>query len=106
MTKVGVGELKCALRDTQMWLVTKCLFSVDQEKLHQQLVEIESYCQSQKTKPFRPQLGEACCALFSGEAIVHSYVSLTSVKHDFHFCFRKRGEKKKTQRTLKYLQIS
>ncbi|XP_065699411.1 tudor domain-containing protein 1 isoform X1 [Patagioenas fasciata] len=39
----------------------------DQEKLHQQLVEIESYCRSCKTKPFRPQLGEACCALFSGD---------------------------------------
>nr|XP_021151157.1 tudor domain-containing protein 1 isoform X1 [Columba livia] len=46
----------------------------DQEKLHQQLVEIESYCQSQKTKPFRPQLGEACCALFSGDG--HWYRAL------------------------------
>ncbi|NWX01980.1 TDRD1 protein, partial [Caloenas nicobarica] len=46
----------------------------DQEKLHQQLVEIESYCQSRKTQPFRPQLGEACCALFSGDG--HWYRAL------------------------------
>lgn len=53
-------------------------FSVDQDKLHRQLIELEGYCKSCKSQPFKPKLGEACCARFSGEAIVCSSISLTS----------------------------
>ncbi|NXT33693.1 TDRD1 protein, partial [Pelecanoides urinatrix] len=42
-------------------------FSVDQEKLHRQLIELEDYCKSCKNLPFKPKLGEACCARFSGD---------------------------------------
>ncbi|NXF97342.1 TDRD1 protein, partial [Eubucco bourcierii] len=40
--------------------------SKDQEKLDQQLTELEDYCKSCKNRSFRPKLGEACCAKFSG----------------------------------------
>ncbi|XP_072726523.1 tudor domain-containing protein 1 [Ciconia boyciana] len=39
----------------------------DQEKLHRQLIELEGYCKSCKKQPFKPKLGEACCARFSGD---------------------------------------
>ncbi|XP_074448726.1 tudor domain-containing protein 1 [Larus michahellis] len=39
----------------------------DQEKLHRQLIELERYCKSCKKQPFKPKLGEACCARFSGD---------------------------------------
>ncbi|KAM6390493.1 tudor domain-containing protein 1 [Pluvialis apricaria] len=39
----------------------------DQEKLHRQLIELEGYCKSCKSQPFKPKLGEACCARFSGD---------------------------------------
>ncbi|KFP13485.1 Tudor domain-containing protein 1, partial [Egretta garzetta] len=39
----------------------------DQEKLHKQLIELEGYCKSCKNQPFKPKLGEACCARFSGD---------------------------------------
>ncbi|NXN58327.1 TDRD1 protein, partial [Rynchops niger] len=39
----------------------------DQEKLHSQLIELEHYCKSCKKQPFKPKLGEACCARFSGD---------------------------------------
>ncbi|KAM6265892.1 tudor domain-containing protein 1 [Porphyrio hochstetteri] len=39
----------------------------DQEKLHRQLVELENYCKSCKSQPFKPKQGEACCAKFSGD---------------------------------------
>ncbi|KFQ92269.1 Tudor domain-containing protein 1, partial [Nipponia nippon] len=39
----------------------------DQEKLHRQLIELEGYCKSCKNQPFKPKLGEACCARFSGD---------------------------------------
>ncbi|XP_009702871.1 PREDICTED: tudor domain-containing protein 1-like, partial [Cariama cristata] len=41
--------------------------SKDQEKLHRQLIELERYCKSCKNQPFKPKLGEACCARFSGD---------------------------------------
>ncbi|XP_009584921.1 PREDICTED: tudor domain-containing protein 1-like, partial [Fulmarus glacialis] len=41
--------------------------SKDQEKLHKQLIELEGYCKSCKNPPFKPKLGEACCARFSGD---------------------------------------
>ncbi|KFZ54349.1 Tudor domain-containing protein 1, partial [Antrostomus carolinensis] len=43
----------------------------DQEKLHRQLIELESYCKSCKNQPFKPKLGEACCARFSGDGCWH-----------------------------------
>ncbi|NXY67292.1 TDRD1 protein, partial [Glareola pratincola] len=49
-------------------------FSVDQEKLHRQLTELECYCKSCKRQPFKPKLGEACCARFSGDG--HWYRAL------------------------------
>jgi len=90
MPKVRAEELqsKYALSSTQTWLVIKC-FSVDQEKLHRQLIELEGYCKSCKNQPFKPELGEACCARSSGEAVIYSYISFPSIKHNFHFCFRK-----------------
>ncbi|KFR10716.1 Tudor domain-containing protein 1, partial [Opisthocomus hoazin] len=39
----------------------------DQEKLHRQLIELEGYCKSCKNQPFKPELGEACCARSSGD---------------------------------------
>ncbi|NXL47328.1 TDRD1 protein, partial [Podilymbus podiceps] len=39
----------------------------DQEKLHKQLIELEGYCKTCKNQPFKPKLGEACCARFSGD---------------------------------------
>ncbi|KGL90521.1 Tudor domain-containing protein 1, partial [Charadrius vociferus] len=39
----------------------------DQEKLQRQLIELEGYCKSCKSQPFKPKLGEACCARFSGD---------------------------------------
>ncbi|XP_049667282.1 tudor domain-containing protein 1 [Accipiter gentilis] len=39
----------------------------DREKLHTQLIELEGYCKSCKNQPFKPKLGEACCARFSGD---------------------------------------
>ncbi|NXW15030.1 TDRD1 protein, partial [Circaetus pectoralis] len=49
-------------------------FSVDREKLHRQLIELEGYCKSCKNQPFKPKLGEACCARFSGDG--HWYRAL------------------------------
>ncbi|NXE07052.1 TDRD1 protein, partial [Lophotis ruficrista] len=49
-------------------------FSVDQEKLQRQLIELEGYCKSCKNQPFKPKLGEACCARFSGDG--HWYRAL------------------------------
>ncbi|NXW30211.1 TDRD1 protein, partial [Phaetusa simplex] len=37
------------------------------QKLHRQLIELERYCKSCKKQPFKPKLGEACCARFSGD---------------------------------------
>ncbi|NXT77158.1 TDRD1 protein, partial [Zapornia atra] len=39
----------------------------DQEKLHRQLNELEHYCKSCKSQPFKPKQGEACCAKFSAD---------------------------------------
>ncbi|NXK17285.1 TDRD1 protein, partial [Arenaria interpres] len=39
----------------------------DQEKLQRQLIELEGYCKSCKNQPFKPKLGDACCARFSGD---------------------------------------
>lgn len=38
----------------------------DKEKLDQQLTDLEDYCKSQKNCSFKPKLGEACWAKFSG----------------------------------------
>ncbi|NXI63312.1 TDRD1 protein, partial [Anseranas semipalmata] len=46
----------------------------DQEKLLRQLIELEDYCKSCKKQPFKPKLGEACCARFSGDG--HWYRAL------------------------------
>ncbi|KFV47240.1 Tudor domain-containing protein 1, partial [Tyto alba] len=46
----------------------------DQEKLRRQLMELEGYCKSCKNQPFKPKLGEACCARFSGDG--HWYRAL------------------------------
>ncbi|KFP88300.1 Tudor domain-containing protein 1, partial [Apaloderma vittatum] len=46
----------------------------DQEKLHRQVKELQQYCQSCKTQSFKPKLGEACCARFSGDG--HWYRAL------------------------------
>ncbi|XP_015722831.1 tudor domain-containing protein 1 isoform X2 [Coturnix japonica] len=37
----------------------------DGDKLLKQLSELQDYCKSCKKQPFRPKLGEACCAKFS-----------------------------------------
>ncbi|NXC47830.1 TDRD1 protein, partial [Penelope pileata] len=39
----------------------------DQEKLLKQMIELQDYCKSCKKQPFKPKLGEACCARFSGD---------------------------------------
>ncbi|XP_074015034.1 tudor domain-containing protein 1 [Numenius arquata] len=39
----------------------------DQEKLQRQLIELQGYCKTCKNQPFKPKLGEACCARFSGD---------------------------------------
>ncbi|XP_053928214.1 tudor domain-containing protein 1 [Cuculus canorus] len=41
--------------------------SKDQEKLGRQLIELEDYCQSCEKQLFKPKVGEACCARFSGD---------------------------------------
>ncbi|NXN16658.1 TDRD1 protein, partial [Indicator maculatus] len=41
--------------------------SKDEEELHQQLSGLEGYCKSCRNQSFRPKLGEACCAKFSGD---------------------------------------
>ncbi|XP_074764555.1 tudor domain-containing protein 1 [Athene noctua] len=46
----------------------------DQEKLHRQFIELNSYCKSCENRPFKPKLGEACCARFSGDG--HWYRAL------------------------------
>ncbi|NXL58028.1 TDRD1 protein, partial [Chordeiles acutipennis] len=46
-------------------------FSADHEKLHRQLIELEGYCKSCQNQPFKPKLGEACCARFSGDGRWH-----------------------------------
>uniref|UniRef100_A0A663E980 Tudor domain containing 1 n=1 Tax=Aquila chrysaetos chrysaetos TaxID=223781 RepID=A0A663E980_AQUCH len=38
------------------------------------LIELEGYCKSCKNQPFKPKLGEACCARFSGDG--HWYRAL------------------------------
>ncbi|XP_048802667.1 tudor domain-containing protein 1 isoform X1 [Lagopus muta] len=42
-------------------------YSRDGDKLHKLLTELQDYCKSCKKQPFRPTLGEACCARFSGD---------------------------------------
>ncbi|XP_067995429.1 tudor domain-containing protein 1 isoform X2 [Melanerpes formicivorus] len=37
-----------------------------EEELHQLLTQLEDYCKSCRNQSFRPKLGEACCAKFSG----------------------------------------
>ncbi|KFV74713.1 Tudor domain-containing protein 1, partial [Dryobates pubescens] len=37
-----------------------------EEELHEQLTQLEDYCKSCRSQSFRPKLGEACCAKFSG----------------------------------------
>ncbi|NXJ50375.1 TDRD1 protein, partial [Spizaetus tyrannus] len=54
--------------------IKRFFFSVDCEKLHRQLIELEGYCKSCKNQPFKPKLGEACCARFSGDG--HWYRAL------------------------------
>uniref|UniRef100_A0A8C8BCP7 Tudor domain-containing protein 1 n=1 Tax=Otus sunia TaxID=257818 RepID=A0A8C8BCP7_9STRI len=57
----------------------------DQEKLHRQLIELDSYCKSCKNQPFKPKLGEPCCARFSGDGhwyralVLQNYQSLVKV---------------------------
>uniref|UniRef100_A0A663MQ48 Tudor domain containing 1 n=1 Tax=Athene cunicularia TaxID=194338 RepID=A0A663MQ48_ATHCN len=46
----------------------------NQEKLHRQFIELDSYCKSCENRPFKPKLGEACCARFSGDG--HWYRAL------------------------------
>ncbi|XP_010142236.1 PREDICTED: tudor domain-containing protein 1, partial [Buceros rhinoceros silvestris] len=43
----------------------------DKEKLCKQLTELESYCKSCENRSFKPKLGEACCARFSGDGCWH-----------------------------------
>ncbi|NWR58385.1 TDRD1 protein, partial [Bucorvus abyssinicus] len=43
-------------------------------KLSKQLIELERYCKSCKNRSFKPKLGEACCARFSGDG--HWYRAL------------------------------
>uniref|UniRef100_A0A8D0EH35 Tudor domain-containing protein 1 n=1 Tax=Strix occidentalis caurina TaxID=311401 RepID=A0A8D0EH35_STROC len=57
----------------------------DQEKLHRQLIELDSYCKSCKNQPFKPKLGEPCCARFSGDGrwyralVLQNYQSVVKV---------------------------
>uniref|UniRef100_A0A8B9QG81 Tudor domain containing 1 n=1 Tax=Apteryx owenii TaxID=8824 RepID=A0A8B9QG81_APTOW len=37
------------------------------ETPHTQLVDLEEYCKSCKKQPFKPKVGEVCCAKFSGD---------------------------------------
>lgn len=77
-----------------MWLVNVGFFSVGQNKLFKELISLQDYCRSCNKQPFQPKPGEACCAQFSGETVACPSISLASVKHSFHFCFR---HKKKHQ---------
>uniref|UniRef100_A0A8D0GDC2 Tudor domain containing 1 n=1 Tax=Sphenodon punctatus TaxID=8508 RepID=A0A8D0GDC2_SPHPU len=40
---------------------------VDQMKIHKLMVELVEYCNSLRSHFFRPKVGEACCAKFSGD---------------------------------------
>ncbi|XP_054838835.1 tudor domain-containing protein 1 [Eublepharis macularius] len=40
---------------------------VDPQKLHGLMLQLADYCTSQKTHVFKPKVGEACCARFSGD---------------------------------------
>ncbi|XP_074730149.1 tudor domain-containing protein 1 [Strix uralensis] len=57
----------------------------DQEKLRRQLIELDSYCKSCKNQPFKPKLGEPCCARFSGDGrwyralVLQNYQSVVKV---------------------------
>ncbi|NXJ76163.1 TDRD1 protein, partial [Trogon melanurus] len=46
----------------------------NKNKLHRQVIELQQYCKSFKTQSFKPALGEACCARFSGDG--HWYRAL------------------------------
>ncbi|XP_072196371.1 tudor domain-containing protein 1 [Excalfactoria chinensis] len=48
----------------------------DRDKLLKQLTELQDYCKSCKKQPFRPKLGEACCARFSGDGCWYRAVVL------------------------------
>ncbi|KFV12962.1 Tudor domain-containing protein 1, partial [Pterocles gutturalis] len=39
----------------------------DQEKLQKLLIDLQGYCRSLKNRTFKPKVGEACCAKFSGD---------------------------------------
>ncbi|XP_025951965.2 tudor domain-containing protein 1 [Dromaius novaehollandiae] len=40
---------------------------VDLETPHMQLIDLEEYCKSCHKQPFKPKVGEVCCAKFSGD---------------------------------------
>ncbi|NXO57607.1 TDRD1 protein, partial [Aramus guarauna] len=52
----------------------------DQERLHKQLIELEGYCKSLKNQSFKPKLGEACCARFSGDGRWHRALVLQATQ--------------------------
>ncbi|XP_066475827.1 tudor domain-containing protein 1 isoform X2 [Tiliqua scincoides] len=40
---------------------------VDPQKLHKLMIELADYCSSQNDRVFKPKVGDACCARFSGD---------------------------------------
>ncbi|XP_075791548.1 tudor domain-containing protein 1 isoform X4 [Pelodiscus sinensis] len=49
---------------------------VDQEKLQRLMTELVEYCNTQNSHSFRPKVGEACCAKFSGDGLWYRAVVL------------------------------
>ena len=51
--------------------VCVCVCVADQQALAELSAELLKHCQGE-TAPFSPVVGEPCCALFSGEMLLHS----------------------------------
>uniref|UniRef100_A0A8C3L9P5 Tudor domain containing 1 n=1 Tax=Chrysolophus pictus TaxID=9089 RepID=A0A8C3L9P5_CHRPC len=67
-TRVEEVKSKYTSHYLQIWLIIKYFFfSADRDKLLKLLTELQDYCKYCKKQPFRPTLGEACCARFLGD---------------------------------------
>ncbi|NWU64316.1 TDRD1 protein, partial [Pterocles burchelli] len=49
------------------YALSSLFFFVDQEKLQKLWIDLQGYCRSLKNRTFKPKVGEACCAKFSGD---------------------------------------
>ncbi|XP_053168675.1 tudor domain-containing protein 1 isoform X2 [Hemicordylus capensis] len=50
-----------------LFYVVPVKVKVDQQKLCKLMIELADYCESQNEHLFKPKVGEACCARFSGD---------------------------------------